>query len=627
MGRKSSIPRSARLADAISWIFDSGGYIVLFLVILSVYFAYVIAILRYPSFPPPSNVEEQAYTYLSAANFNRFGFLFTGFLQNFATSPDIGDHPYVYSHMPPGPDIATALLLRATGGSYALTGIVLASFVPAGFVFYLLFIRRVLAEHNLIGGGFALVFTQWMQYLTQMARPISAPFLLLAFLPLFALQYSYDTKRPWLFAASLPVVLLSAVYLDYVVLSSVVMCWILLYLTQLLRVDGRHVLCVLAVIGFGIFLNLLKNFLYFGPDLFVQELVLLLSNRITGFPTQDMLAAFYGEHGIVHHGARPPNLAALRSVVWTNIDFPGFVSIVVAVVLCLGLSLRVRPKPGGRLPAAAGLTRIGRGDARYLLRLTVWAMGTVLAPVILFPAFGQEVNLYGIANSVWMGVFAIGAASLVAARAFAPLWSLARRRWLVRRGDVRAGLQFWPRRIRRALVASLAVLAVVVLGNAVLAQVRQRQANVTGLVPLYTQGNINTQLEPLRTFSQGFFMTNINTPTVYFYVQRPGFGVCGLSSIGDDGAIRLDGCKIAFMRNKDKYLASRPAFFFQFRRSGYFPGFADCMPSGTLMAQMQEARAPAGCFEMQEDRLRKNYSAVFSNTLFTVYDLRTVSRR
>jgi hypothetical protein len=121
-------------------------------------------------------------------------------------------------------------------------------------------------------------------------------------------------------------------------------------------------------------------------------------------------------------------------------------------------------------------------------------------------------------------------------------------------------------------------------------------------------------------------MTNINTPTVYFYVQRPGFGVCGLSSIGDDGTINLDGCKIAFMRNKEKYAARRPSFFFQFRRSGYFPGFADCMPAGTLMPELQQGRAPAGCFAMQDDRLKRNYPAVFSNTLFTVYDLRAAPR-
>jgi hypothetical protein len=292
-------------------LLDLGCYVVLFLIVLATYVAYVIALLRYPYFSPPSNVEEQAYTYLSAANFNRFGFLFTGFLQNFATSADISDHPYVYSHMPPGPDIATALLMRISSGSYALTGIVLSSLVPLGFAFYLLFIRRVLAEHELLGGWFVLLFTHWMQYLTQMARPMSSPFLLLAFLPLFALQLSYDKKRPWLFLLSLPIVLLSSVYLDYVVLSSVVLCWSLLYLTQLVRVDGRHVLCVLSVIGLGILLNLLKNILYFGPDLFTKELAFVLSNRIFGYPTQDMLASFYSERGMVHHGSRPPTVAAL----------------------------------------------------------------------------------------------------------------------------------------------------------------------------------------------------------------------------------------------------------------------------------------------------------------------------
>jgi hypothetical protein len=286
-------------------------------------------------------------------------------------------------------------------------------------------------------------------------------------------------------------------------------------------------------------------------------------------------------------------------------------------VLALGLSFRrnaVRDKTH-RLP---GIAQDERGDARYLLRLSVWAMGTVIAPVILFPAFGQEVNLVGIANSVWMGIFAAAAVSLAATRAVQPLWSLARG-WRPVRSKV--GVHR-PWAASQLATLTLAVVVLVAIGNALLIQIRQRNSNIDAIVPLYTAGNQNLLLEPLRNFSEGYFMTNINTPTIYFYVERPGFGVCGLNSIGESGEIDLDDCKIAFMRDRKRYGASRPSYFFQFSAPGYFPGFADCMPTGTLMAELQEGRAPAACFAMQEGRLRKHYPAVFKNALFAVYDLR-----
>ena len=68
-----------------------------------------------------SNPEEWAYTNITSGNYLRFGFGNSLLLQDVSSSPDPADHPYVYNHMPPGPDIATALVRKATGDDFRLT--------------------------------------------------------------------------------------------------------------------------------------------------------------------------------------------------------------------------------------------------------------------------------------------------------------------------------------------------------------------------------------------------------------------------------------------------------------------------------------------------------------------------
>ena len=266
------------------------------------------SIVQYPYFAPSANVEELAYTHISSSNFNKFGFLATDFLQDFAASPNRSDHPYVYDHMPPGPDVARALVMRVTGGSFVWTAIVFASLVPIGFGFYFLFLNSVFRNRFVLGGIFLLLLTPWEQYVGHFSNPIWNAFLLLTFAPLVALQWSYQYKAPWLFfVIGLPLILISSVYLDYVVSSSILACWLGLYFSQIVRLDRREIVLAIGAIAFGIFLNLLKNFIYFGPSLFAQELFYVLANRISGWPSQQALASFYTTHGILHHGARPPN--------------------------------------------------------------------------------------------------------------------------------------------------------------------------------------------------------------------------------------------------------------------------------------------------------------------------------
>ena len=279
--------KSNRIGNAIGLCFqfvDIIGYLLSMVVVLLMFSAHVRSINQYPYFSPISNVEELAYTYISSGNFNRFGFSATDFLQDFAASPDRADHPYVYDHMPPGPDIARALVMRATGGSFVQTGIVFASLVPVGFVFYFLFLRRIMSDnHLLLGGAFLLILTPWLSYLPHFSNPIWNGFLVLTFVPLVTLQWAYDRKANWLiYAVTLPVTLLAALYLDYIVFSSVLVCWAGLYVTQIVRVGKRELIMILGTAATGILLNLLKNVIYFGPSLFIQELVYVLGNRNLG---------------------------------------------------------------------------------------------------------------------------------------------------------------------------------------------------------------------------------------------------------------------------------------------------------------------------------------------------------
>ena len=138
---------------------DVAGYLLSMIIVLWIYSVHVRSIVQYPYFAPSANVEELAYTHISSSNFNKFGFLATDFLQDFAASPNRSDHPYVYDHMPPGPDVARALVMRVTGRSFSWTAIIFASLVPIGFVFYFLFLNTVFRNRVVLGGIFLLLLT------------------------------------------------------------------------------------------------------------------------------------------------------------------------------------------------------------------------------------------------------------------------------------------------------------------------------------------------------------------------------------------------------------------------------------------------------------------------------------
>ena len=68
-----------------------------------------------------------------------------------------------------------------------------------------------------------------------------------------------------------------------------------------------------------------------------------------------------------------------------------------------------------------------------------------------------------------------------------------------------------------------------------------RIEQVRGIVLKYRTDDYG-DLESLRWFSGKLYLTNINTPTVGFFVNGAGYGVCGPDSITNLGEIDRSKC-------------------------------------------------------------------------------------
>src|SRR5437867_8494346 len=218
---------SDRFSTVVVSITDSVALSVCATLVLFLIIVYADSLKNSHVFSPYSLPEESAYTYTSARNFIAFGYLNSGFLQDFATSAAQADHPYVYDHMPPGPDILTSILLNASGGKYTFTRIVFSTIAVVGFVVYLLFARLLLAEYSLKGAGLIVLFLGPWILLQIMERQIYSPFPLLAFLPMYF--YGLCQKSHWQywrrFYVGLFVICVSAFYLEYSLSSGFICCW------------------------------------------------------------------------------------------------------------------------------------------------------------------------------------------------------------------------------------------------------------------------------------------------------------------------------------------------------------------------------------------------------------------
>mgnify|MGYP000224069408 CR=1 FL=1 len=613
------------ITGIVAKILDRGLAFAALCLVVAVFLVHAVVSYRSGLFTEFSLVEETAYTYTSARNYLQFGFLNSGLLQDFSTSPDPLDHPFLYNHMPPGPDIVMAVLLKLSSGDTAIARFILSLGALAGFFVYYRFCASLLERHGASFGALPILLLGVWPISQFMERPIYALFLLLAFLPFLVYERYLQSHRTGWLVATCAIIVLSSFYIEYSALSAVIACWILLGLAKLLPLRFRDMLLVVASFGFGIALHLLQNFLVLGPDVFYEELSIVLSNRITGTPSQEQMSAFYREIGVVHHGSHAVEWSSLRAQLLANVYVPGWLALVSSAITILALQLTGmsrQPAKTARNPAPDW--KQTKTTGLLLARFAVWSFGTVLIPILLFPAFAQEVNLYGFrANLLFLGVTVTLVVSL-AVREIAIAISLAipDARIAAISGFYRRHLADWVSYSAAGqLVLTRCVLALA-LGfflihfawvNAVALRDGTRQviSVATAAEPAWDN------LERLREF-QGLFMTNINVPLVGLLTGSPGYGVCGPRSIGPGGQIQRSECKVSFMRRWRYWSERRPAHFFYFSDPALFPGFADCLPANTFPGQ---ARQQESCMSDLLDVLSSRYDLLFENKHVKVFDI------
>lgn len=680
--------------------------------------------LQHPYFNNFSNVEDWAYTNIAARNYLNFGFLRTLFLQDYAASMFPEDHPFIYNHMPPGPDLLTALFLLLTGGDHHWTRIIFGALVLPGLYFYVRFVKLVFEPHGIPGAALALLVAGPYVVLNHFQAEVHSAFLFLMFGPMCLVIESNMRGERWRFRVAVAMTFLLSIYIQYILLAAAMFAWIFLYFCRIAPIGRKQMLIIVGTIIAGIAAHLLQNLIYLGPNLFFTELLYTLGNRTIGVPTQEELRDFYINAGLVHHGSQRANLEYLVSTLVGNLKFRFAVLLVpmlavwmLAAVLYWFYSSRI-PEVRSHFSMSSGIGEEDRGRLLFFIRLFAWAALTIIAVILLFPAHTQEVNLssYGGINLLllavpcaaiigqglslgrpivapgngkrfmnWMAArrelvvvvftWACVAFLAVIVIALAKFWprSLIDHSWaavvqsatnlLISRASWMIGFavfgviagaclwRFWPNpesvpngrvdkplepnqvdtsqfggaQIGKAGRAHLVVLGGVVRAFLILAALLTTIAIVTRdtqeLARILNKAGEPVDLAPLvslRAYKGQLFMTNINVPSIGYFAESPGYGVCGRNAVGTDGTLKVKECKIQQMRRTEYWLSQRPAHFIYFKQGRVFPGFATCWPKGAYLGVL---RGGSGCNEELGERLAANFRMVASNHLFDVYDL------
>ena len=624
-----SVQASRIFADRVLAILDVVALVVGAATTIALFIFYLWQSRQARYFTSYSLLEEAAYTFIGAHNYLRFGYLNSGFLQDFSTSLSPADHPYIYNHMPPGPDLFTSILLWLFGDNYASVRAFFAVSALAGFVVYFLFARMLLQRLGMrLSGVVLLLIGPWV-IIQLFDRQIYSPFLLLAFLPLLLVFLFLDKQRAGYLIGAVCVIPLSAFYIEYALLSAIIVCWTMLYVTQLMPLKFRHMVIIGAAFAAGIGAHLVQNLLFLGWDNFLLELKYTLSNRITGYPTQQALQSFYHHLGVLHHGSHPITLAALKAQLRDNFSIPATAGAPLLLLSCVVWSFAGH---GVYFSTETGKPVFDWSAVKAQLvlfaRLIAWAVFTVLAPFFLFPAFAQEVNLRGIGNHFFLAIplaflagYGLWVLSYSGHRGASILVGLLKAKGSPTKSVTATGPAFTRLGTFVARIAAMIGIAIALVGTskAVFDNARGELSYVLGQSP-----DKWSPVYDIRRFSGDLFMTNINVPTVGFLTAAPGFGVCGPDSVKQNGQLNLAECKTAFVRRYGYWSAQRPHYFFYFTKPALFPGFADCMPVGLLIGS---TRAGNECVQDLRTRLESHYPLVMKNSVVSVFDLSKIDAK
>jgi len=554
---------------------------------------FLLALVRFPLVGPVATVDEQLIYYQTARNFVQYGFLNSGFLHDLSTSSNPAHHPYIYSHMPAGPEVFVALLMKMVGERWALIRLVFAVVFFVGIAYFLRFVQLVMGRHGLAGAGYALLFLSPFTVLHAIDHPAYSAFPLFLFFPVIALQRYYATGRVVHYWMALASVLMASLYA--VTLSFILFCvaWSLLWFLGLVRLELRHVAAMILVGALGIALHLLQGVWFLGSGVFFEELRITLSNRIFGVPSAQEVIAFYRAHDIVLHGTHHFDLSRNLASINTSLRFPGRLLFILLALVVAGWGiLKV-----GRFDRATRTLFVPvdstsasfRSIVNLLAKLLAWAVLSIVIPMALFPAYTGDYGLQSLGEFL-LAVFAVSVLAYTLRELFTEMSQLQ---------SASSPGAAWIRGLTLFVV-------MVVLLSALGTLARTQQENLETTVPAQLGLNPNAELLEIGRLLKGrVVMTNVYPTTASFFTREAAFGGCEMAAFRSDGSVDPSECHAAFIKGYGRGLRVNPTHAILFR--GLFTGFTLCL---------------ADCLEKLEVRLAQHHDKVVETKLFTIYALK-----
>ena len=533
---------------------------------------FVIQLYIFPFWGPFTAVDEQLHCYQDGRNFAQYGFTSTALLPDRSTGSAAAQHPYLYNHQPPGPDLLMGLLIRLFGERYRLIRTVLATLFLLGTVTYLRFCRLLeLRGYALASLAFLLVKPRTVMHMID--HPAYSPFPLLAFLPVIALHHHHETRQTRWLGLAAATVFLGSNYVLYGPLTMVAMLWILGTAFRILPIKPRELILLLGTMVMAVVLHLFQSLVVLGPPLFAQELWFTVSNRMFGEPTRDELKAFYDSLGFVLYGghrfSRARFLDAVASTLWVRAYAPLAVALVVVLVVVLW-------QAAGRCEPAPDTVR---RSTLELAKVVVSVVVSVLTPIFMFPAFSSDYGLRGM-NEFLLGILALASLSfgfqIVTA---APLANTTRSS------------------LRILLLASVAWVG--------LAQLHGANQVAKGVATWVRDPAIGTGFSWITNHLGGqVAMTNVDPTVVGFFTKQAALGGCQQASIAAT-VPDASKCLAHFIRGWPATVPTAPAVYVWFGEGNAFCSGAACV---------------------SREELDQRFKRVFAGPSIAVYDVAPASR-
>lgn len=542
------------------------GIILLFYGVL-----FVASLPRFSFWGPFATVDEQLQYYLVARNYAEYGFLTNYLLPDLSSASSPAQHPYLYNHQPPGPQLLIGLLIRSFGERYTVIRVILAIIFLLGLWCF----ARVLAHVRLGGHYFpelALLFVRPSTIMHSIDHPAYAAFPFCAFFPIIALErYHTSGRTGWLVAAA-GVTFLAANYLIYGPMIMIFVMWTLGAALRLIPLKRGELLFLCGVALLGFVLHLSQTILAVGWAVFIDEFLFTLSNRMAGIPTRSELMEFFQSHGLVLYGEHVLQASRLGAAVWEVLSFPGRQgwAAVLTLIGCIGLVTQAQVNERE--------LRLERSFAEWLwtiVRATLWIGLSVLTPVLMFPAFSSGYLLGG-TNEFLLALFCV--LSLTATLKF------------VRRMAVGSTV--------RVLAGVLCVVGLAWIGWA---QVKAAGGVVSEVGEWIVRPRPEVDVFRVRDELRGkAAMTNVDPAVVGFFTREAAFGGCHKASVlGPE--IDVAECFVHFIRGHPSSWGRQPSVYVWFRDGNPF-----CADAGE-------------CIERKD--IERLYERLFGNELIAAFDL------